>query len=87
VRSGSLLSSILVCYHAFPSNGRRKKDDLNHDNSKRGAGKLGYLYEVMTVVKASVVLIVTVLHFSGVSIPDANKQLKERAISVIAQGR
>jgi len=87
VENDFLLSRIPKCCLTFPGTGRREKYDLNHDNSKRGSGKLGYLYEVVTVFKASVVLIASVLHFNGVSIPDANKQLKERAISVIAQGR
>jgi hypothetical protein len=70
-----------------PGTGHRKKDDRNNENSELGAGKREHLYRVVTVLKASVILIASVFYFNEVSILDANEQFKERAISVITQGR
>ncbi len=47
-----------------------------------GAGKLEHLYEAIIIGKASAVLAASIFHFGQISIPEANRYLKERAIPV-----
>ena len=82
MENGFLLPSISECYYGFRSTARRKKDDHNNENSKHGAGKLEHLYEVATIGNASAVLAASIFHFGEISIPEANRYLKERAIPV-----
>jgi len=82
VENGFLLPRIPGHYRGFRNTGRRKKDNRHHENSKHGAGKLEHLYEVATIGNASAVLVASIFHFSEISIPEANRYLKERAIPV-----
>ena len=47
-----------------------------------GAGKLEHLYEAIAMGKASAVLAASVFHFGEISIPQAERYLKEKGISV-----
>jgi hypothetical protein len=69
-------------YRGFAGTGRRKKDNRDNENSKHGAGKLEHLYEAIAIGKAAAVLAASIFHFGKISIPVANRHLKERAIPV-----
>ena len=47
-----------------------------------GAGKLEHLYEAVVTGKASALLAASIFHFGEISIPEAKRYLKERAIPV-----
>ena len=85
MENGFLLRRISECYYGLRSTESRKKDNRNNENSKHGAGKPEYLHEVATIGNASAVVAASIFHFSKVSIRDANRYLKERAIPVETQ--
>jgi len=82
VGNGFLLPRLPKFRCELRSTERRKKDNRNNENSKHGAGKLEHLNEVVTVGNASAVLAASILHFGEISIPEAKRYLKERAIPV-----
>ena len=78
--NGFLLPRIPESYRGLRSTERRKKDNRDNENSKHGAGRLEHLYEAITIGNASAVLAASIFRFSEISIPEANRYLKERAI-------